>query len=106
MTFRRAGESYLVCPRLLELDPRHGEHCCRWPPCRRGHDCDQDHEHEELLVDEEGHSSVHWSWLAGADHIAPERFRCRCGRVMVRGDHDDPNDPELLTAAAGEESGP
>lgn len=86
------GSAWLVCPRLLELDPRHGQHSIKAPPCRRGHSCPIDHRHERLLVDPEGHLAVHFVWQAGSEHAQhhEQELTCTCGRQLVYGDLRDP----------------
>lgn len=96
------GHAWLVCPRLLELDKRHAEHPDRWPLCRRGKRCPKDHEHEDQLVDPEGHLVVHFVWQAGSNHadLHPAELTCPCGRRLVYGDLDDPWAAESVTMPA------
>jgi len=110
------GHSYLVCPHLLELDPRLGEHQSRWPPCRIGNFCLVEHEHETVPPDAGGHRVVDFYWWPGCDSIEDhfncsgschDRLRCACGQQLVHADLDDPHNPALrkvgpeLTHSAG-----
>lgn len=101
MIYKGSGHSYLVCPRLLELDRRHGEHPSKWKPCRRGLPCQHDHRHEAELVDPEGHSVNDYFWLPGSRPHEPEEHpSCRlCGRPLVHADLDNPYDPRHLAEA-------
>jgi len=81
-----AGQSYLVCPRLLELDKRHGEHNCglKYP-------LPLDHEHDPecgCFIDLEGHSTVLLAWAPGCSVIEPDHpdLTCRCGKLLVHSD--------------------
>lgn len=103
--YARAGHAYLVCPRLLELDARHGEHWSKGPPCRAGRQCPREHEHETQLLDPEGHRTVDFYWGPGADHVQAhldceegchDDLRCECGRQLVPADLDDPHDLRFL----------
>ena len=95
--YRQPIRSYLVCPRLLELDRRHGDHPTTWPACRRGKKCWQKHEHETELLDLEGHSVIDLIVPAGGDEWSPlEVHRCACGQHLVHADLDDPHLPENL----------
>lgn len=110
------GRAYLVCPRLLELDPRHGEHPSRWAPCRRlavdakgrmltaegqllrdskgqtSIGCLRDHAHESALEDREGHTVNEFIWLPGCRHPEPGDVpACGCGRDLVWSDGDNPH---------------
>jgi hypothetical protein len=91
--------SYWCCPRLLELDLRHGEDHRTWPRCRRRDNdaellvqlqqhnparshshCSQDHEHEQVLHDFEGHENGVVTW----DGNPPEPHECSgCSQLMV-----------------------
>jgi len=93
------GHAYLVCPVLLELDPRHGRHWSKHPACAHGRDCIASHEHEAHLVDGGGHRVADFYWPAGGDHIQAhfdcrdgchDDLRCGCGRQLVHADLDDP----------------
>lgn len=92
--FAGNGHDYLVCPRLLELDARHGEHPTKWPKCRRGRPCGRNHEHEVELVDPEGHTVNDYFWVSGCrPHEAHEHPTCDlCGRALVHADLDDYTD--------------
>lgn len=92
MTYWNSGHAYRVCPRLLELDPRHGQHHSRWPKCWRGDRCLADHEHGTTLIDPEGHTVNDFYWVPGG--LVPEPMRCDCGRELVFVDLDDPHAPE------------
>lgn len=98
MIYTRAGHSYLICPKLLALDKRHGEHWSKWKPCRRGKKCMHDHEHETELVDPEGHTVNDFYWRAGNLELNEEQhIRCDlCGSKLIHVDLDDPHDPKLL----------
>lgn len=86
----RQGHSYLVCPRLLELDVRHGQHWSKGDPCRRGKQCPKLHDHETKLVDPEGHTVNDFYWGPGSRPPTPEEHPvCLCGRPLVYGDLDD-----------------
>ena len=96
--YRSPGMSYLVCPRLLELDPRHGQHPDRWLPCRRGNRCMYEHEHETELVDPEGHTANLFIWPPGGRPPTPDEHpTCGlCGKPLVHADLLNLYDPELL----------
>jgi len=97
--YRSSGHSYLVCPRLLEVDHRHGEHPDKWPPCRRGHQCVQGHDHEPTLIDSEGHTVQDFYWVPGSrPPTADEHPACGCGRKLVHADLDDLYDARHLVA--------
>lgn len=96
-TYRKHGASYLVCPRLLKLDPRHGEHPSKWPDCRRGGRCTRRHKHESLLVDPEGHSVNLFLWVPGCRPPTDDEHPvCSCGSRLVHSDLDDLYDPKHL----------
>lgn len=89
--YHGAGHAYLVCPRLLELDQRHGEYPDKWPPCRRGDPCRRPHHHERALVDPEGHMVNDFYWLPGCRPPEPDEHPvCPCGERLVHADLDDP----------------
>lgn len=89
-SYHGAGHSYLVCPRLLELDERHGEHWSKHPTCRVGGDCIREHEHEEPLPHGAGHSVADFHWLPGCrPPTAEEHPRCGCGAALVWTDGHD-----------------
>ncbi len=94
------GHAYLVCPRLLELDRRHGEHPSKWAPCRRGANCRRPapHKHEEELVDPEGHTVNDFFWVPGCRPPEPDEHPvCEaCGRKLVHADLDDLYHPSHL----------
>lgn len=96
--FSGSGHDYLVCPRLLELDLRHGEHWSKWLPCRRGKPCQHPHAHESELLDPEGHTVNDYYWVAGCrPHEPDEHPACSlCGRKLVHADLDDLYDPRHL----------
>lgn len=84
------GHSYLVCPRLLELDERHGEHWSKFPPCRHGLRCNLDHQHEEKIIDGQGHTVNDFHWTPGCRPPTEEEHpKCICGKVLVYSDLDD-----------------
>lgn len=89
--YHSAGRSYLVCPRLLELDARHGELPATLPPCRHGRACMHDHDHETPLVDPEGHTVTLFAWSPGCRPPTPaEHPVCGlCGRGLVHSDLAD-----------------
>ena len=89
-TYHGSGHSYLVCPRLLEMDKRHGEHPSKWAACRRGEVCGRPHKHEKALFDPEGHMVTDFYWLPGCRPPSPaEHPECVCGRRLVLADLDD-----------------
>ena len=98
-SYHGAGASYLVCPRLLELDARHGEHPSKGPECRRGGRCSRKHKHEPLLVDPEGHSVNLYVWVPGCrPPTVDEHPSCvGCGERLVHADLDDLYDPKHLS---------
>lgn len=96
--YHASGHSYLVCPRLLELDARHGEHWSKHPPCRRLRDparpddpqCVVNHEHEDPLPDASGHMVNDFYWIAGCRPPTEEEHPvCGCGARLVHADLDD-----------------
>lgn len=112
--YRGPASAYLVCPRLLELDPRHGVHLtyAAGPPCRRDGSevCRRreamlagvgvvmvPHEHEERLEDAEGHTTVHLLIPPeGAIELAHPDLSCElCGRQLVRSDLDQLEEVDL-----------
>lgn len=77
----------MVCPRLLELDARHGEHLAgakypvsveHWTTHDQNCDC---------LIDPEGHKTTTLVLPPGSeiadDHSA---LTCRCGRLLTPGE--------------------
>lgn len=106
--YKATGRSYLVCPRLLDLDARHGEHWSKGPSCRHGGQCPADHEHETHLVDPEGHRVADVLMLAGSRPLTDDEHPvCPCGQKLVWTDLDDLYDEQLLLeAAVGEEQEP
>jgi len=102
------GRAYLVCPRLLELDVRHGEHPDKWKPCRRGQPCQHDHEHEEGLLDPEGHTTNLFMWAPGCrPPTADEHPTCAlCGRRLKFSDLDDLYASEHLVEVAASAAAP
>ena len=95
--YHSRGHSYLVCPRLLQLDKRHGEHWEKAPKCRRGEQCLKSHKHEAVLLDPEGHLVVDFYWFPGCrPPTEEERPVCPCGRRLVHADLDDPYGPQHL----------
>lgn len=100
--YQDAGHAYLVCPRLLAADKRHGDHWSGGPNCRHGRPCPHHHRHEPRLVDDEHHRVADLYWIAGASPLTAEEWpRCPCGELLVWSDLDN---PEL--AAAGGVGGP
>lgn len=96
--YRSSGHAYLVCPRLLELDLRHGEHRSR-PHCaaRHGASCPIQHDHETFLNDPEGHTVNDFYWLPGCRPPLPDEHPvCRCGLALALADLDDLYAPEHL----------
>lgn len=77
------GRAYLVCPRLLELDKRHGQapETWHWTWRHPGHKAE--------LKDPEGHTANTLLWVAGCRPPRPEELpRCQCGRALVQSDGD------------------
>jgi hypothetical protein len=104
-----SGHAYLVCPRLLEQDRRHGEHPSTWPPCRQlshvdehgkahGRRCALDHQHEEPLRDPEGHTVNDFYWSPGCRPPSMEEHpRCQlCNAPLVLSDLEDLYDQAQL----------
>jgi hypothetical protein len=98
-----SGHSYLVCPDLIALDARHGEHWSKHPNCRLGRDCIRKHKHERALPEGGGHVVNDFYWLPGCRPPSPaEHPVCSCGKSLVWADLDDPYGAEHLTGEAGE----
>ena len=88
--YHSKGHSWLICPALLEIDKRHGEHWSRTPPCRRGKSCIRPHEHESRLPDGGGHVTVDFYWFPGCRPLTLEEHpACECGQKLVCTDLDD-----------------
>lgn len=95
--YHSSGRAHLVCPRLLQLDPRHGDDPQTWPPCRRGQQCPAGHEHESELLDPEGHRVDGFHWFPGCRPPTAEEWpRCNCGRKLVWSAGLDPLGSEHL----------
>jgi hypothetical protein len=95
--FRTSGHAYLVCPRLLELDERHGVHRSRWPKLAPGRHPWDDPEHEAFLEDSEGHLAADFYWWPGHLPLVEAEWPvCDCGRRLVHADLDDPHDRRHL----------
>jgi|SRR5579859_938633 len=106
-TYKTRGHSYLICPELLALDARHGEHPSRWPLCRRGVTCGRAHDHEEQLIDTEGHTVNDFYWIEGCrPPTADEHPTCDfCGRRLVHTDLDDLYGAEHMVSDSSAERG-
>ena len=81
------GSFHMVCPRLLELDSRHGEHLAghKYPLPE-----DERHKHTSTcgcLYDPEGHRVATLVMPPGSE-IADDHphLTCRCGRQLVVGE--------------------
>ncbi|SRR5258708_3584452 len=95
--YHSRGHAYLVCPALLKLDARHGEHWSKGPACRRGQRCIEDHRHELPLADGEGHSVNDFHWFPGCrPPTEDEHPVCGCGQRLVHADLDDLYDTKHL----------
>ena len=99
--YASSGRAWLVCPRLLEIEPRYKEHHSRWPLCRQGQLCPLDHKHESPLADGQGHKVNDFVWLAGCRPPTPDEHPvCGCGRKLVHCDLDDLYAAENLIESA------
>jgi hypothetical protein len=98
-SYQSGGQAWLVCPKLLELDKRHGTHTPKWPECWHQRPCLLDHTHDEPVADGAGHRTALFIWQPGSDHIndhiactegCHDTLRCGCGETLVYSDLDDP----------------
>ena len=81
--YYHAGKVWRVCPRLLELDPRHGKRHDQWPGTWR------DPTHAEYLASPEVHVSNLFVYVPGSIPESDAEWPvCSCGRVLVCSDGD------------------
>jgi hypothetical protein len=102
--YQEAGRSYLVCPRLLELDRRHRQHPDTWERSWRWSHLDRQTqgrprtaEQEDAipnpgyLYDPEGHLVTLLVWAPTCRPLNAEEWpHCDCGRALIHADLEHP----------------